>query len=107
MIYSAYAAAAHEVLFLCNALAADEHVTAFYGDRAADNIQKRGFTAAVAADHGDKLAVINGKAEVIKQLQLRDASGVIYLAYVSKLKHGLSPLPCVRIIPAPAKTAKR
>ena len=78
-------------------LAAHQHLTALNGDGSADDIEQGGLAAAVAADDGDKLTVLDGKIKVFKQTHFGDRAGVIGFRDIFKLKHFASPcLSCRR-----------
>ena len=74
LVNTAYLFVAHEILLLVDALAAYKAVATVDGNRAADYIEHRGLAAAVAADDGDKLTVLDGKLKVFKQTHFGDVT---------------------------------
>ena len=84
-------AGVHDLGQVGDVLAVDLDGAAVHGDAAADDVQHGRLAGAVAADDGDKLAVVYGKAEVLKQAHFVDGAGIVVFVDVIQLKHG--PLP--------------
>ena len=88
MIDPAHVGVAAVVLEPAHAFAVDEYVAAVHGDGAAENVQKRGLAAAVAAYDGDKLPGLHRQGKMVEQPLLGHGAGVIDLGDVPDLKHG-------------------
>ena len=88
LIYPAHGGVALVVLLVGDALAAHQYVAALNGNGTADDVQKRGLTAAVAAYDGDELSRLHRQREVVKEPLLRHGAGIIDLCDVPYFKHG-------------------
>ncbi len=72
-------------------LIANQNASLVNRNRAADDVEQRGFARTVGADDADELLLRNGKREIVKQTGFVDRSALIEFDDVAKLKHDASP----------------
>ena len=94
LVHTANVAVALVLAHFGNIAAAHENAALVHGDGAADQVEHAGFAAAVGANDADELPVRDGQAEMAEQAVFVHRSGGIDLAYITKLKHGISPSSC-------------
>ena len=70
-----------------NVVPVDDDGAAVYGPHARNGVQQRGLARAVAADHRDKVALLEMKIDARKRPALVDRAGVERFVYVVDVQH--------------------
>lgn len=77
LVHATHFAVALEIFHPADAGAVDADIAAVQRDAAADQVEHRGFAAAVAADDGNEFPVRHGQVEIAEQAHFRHCSGIV------------------------------